>query len=337
MPAYGYAYTGRVLNYDTTRQGYYVESVALAPNSRWGPVPSCVPGLVKGDRVVMVSTGTSRDDMMIIAQVGADFPDIDSIPGLQAALDAKLDDTQLDAASGVAALDSSRKVAYVRLPTGTAANTVAAGDDTRMTDARTPTAHASTHATAGSDPVSAASIGAAADTAVVHLTGAETVAGVKTFSSSPVVPTATTSGQAANKGQVDAIAPGWTSYIPTWTMDNSDGTPTGAFKKIGSDLCVLRAAIVGGASVSLGVGDVTVSLPGSVPVASIGAMIAVGHGLLVNASGGTHDLRAVAFSGGNALVLKYVSSSGNTLTTPGIGGMTFVAGDSMVVDLMYPC
>jgi hypothetical protein len=45
--------------------------------------------------------------------------------------------------------------------------------------------------------------GKATDTAVVHNTGVETVAGVKTFSSSPVVPTPTTSTQAANKSYVD--------------------------------------------------------------------------------------------------------------------------------------
>jgi len=175
MPSYGYAYIGRVLNYDTGRQGYYVESVALAPNSRWGPVPSCVPGLVKGDRVVMVSTGTSRDNLLIIAKVGAAFPDIGSIPGLQAALDAKLDDSQLDQANGVAALDGSRKVAYTRLPIGTVASTVAAGDDARMTNARTPTAHASTHATGGTDPITAASIGAG-DAAVVATNNANIAA-----------------------------------------------------------------------------------------------------------------------------------------------------------------
>lgn len=46
----------------------------------------------------------------------------------------------------------------------------------------------------------------AADSDVVHNTGAETVAGVKTFSSSPVVPTPTTSTQAANKSYVDGVA-----------------------------------------------------------------------------------------------------------------------------------
>lgn len=44
----------------------------------------------------------------------------------------------------------------------------------------------------------------ALDNAMVKKTTDQTIAGVKTFSSSPVVPTATTSGQAVNKGQVEA-------------------------------------------------------------------------------------------------------------------------------------
>jgi hypothetical protein len=43
---------------------------------------------------------------------------------------------------------------------GTAAGTVAAGDDSRMTNARTPLAHASSHGSGGSDPVTPAAIGA---------------------------------------------------------------------------------------------------------------------------------------------------------------------------------
>jgi len=44
------------------------------------------------------------------------------------------------------------------------------------------------------------------DSAVVHNTGAETVAGVKTFSSSPIVPTPTSGTQVANKTYVDSLA-----------------------------------------------------------------------------------------------------------------------------------
>ncbi len=52
----------------------------------------------------------------------------------------------------------------------------------------------------------AALTGKADDSAVVHNTGVETVAGVKTFSSSPIVPTPTTATQAANKTYVDSLA-----------------------------------------------------------------------------------------------------------------------------------
>jgi hypothetical protein len=50
--------------------------------------------------------------------------------------------------------------------------------------------------------------GLAEDSAVVHNTGAETVAGVKTFSASPIVPTPTTGTQAVNKTYADGLVAG---------------------------------------------------------------------------------------------------------------------------------
>jgi hypothetical protein len=86
MPDYGFLHLGRITRQDTATGNWILESVALASSSAWGPVPTCVPGLSSGDRVVLGSKGVSRDDLIIIAKVDATFPDISDVPGLAAAL-----------------------------------------------------------------------------------------------------------------------------------------------------------------------------------------------------------------------------------------------------------
>ena len=61
--------------------------------------------------------------------------------------------TQKGSASGVASLDSATKIPIGQLPTGTTSSTVALGNDSRLADARTPTAHAASH-TIGADQIS---------------------------------------------------------------------------------------------------------------------------------------------------------------------------------------
>ena len=67
------------------------------------------------------------------------------------------------------------------LNVGTTAGTVAAGDDSRLTNARTPTAHASTHVTGGSDAIQSATSsqdGLATATQITKLDGIEAGADV---------------------------------------------------------------------------------------------------------------------------------------------------------------
>lgn len=55
-------------------------------------------------------------------------------------------------------------VAIGRIPTGTTSSTVPFGNDSRFSDARTPTVHHTTHSTGGTDAIAPADIGAAAST-----------------------------------------------------------------------------------------------------------------------------------------------------------------------------
>lgn len=109
-----------------------------------------------------------------------------------------------------------------RIPTGTTGSTVPFGNDSRFSDARTPTSHAASHATGGGDPVSPASIGASATghahAAADTTSGTFAIARIPTGTSSSTVaigndsrlsdartPTAHAATHAT--GQSDAIAP----------------------------------------------------------------------------------------------------------------------------------
>jgi hypothetical protein len=98
MGDYGYLHTARVVGLDVASGGWFVESVALARDRRWGPIPSCVLGLQPGDKVVLAATGTTRDNLLILGPLDPRYPDIGDIPGLTAALALKADQTALDAA-----------------------------------------------------------------------------------------------------------------------------------------------------------------------------------------------------------------------------------------------
>ncbi len=91
------------------------------------------------------------------------------------------------------------------------------------------------------------------DSAVVHKANAETIAGVKTFSSAPIVPTPTVSTETANKGYVDGVA-------SSGSTPDADATTKGKLQLAGD---------LSGTATSPTVAKVNgVTLPGTAPSAA---------------------------------------------------------------------
>lgn len=77
-------------------------------------------------------------------------------------------ESEKSAASGYASLDSGTKVPISELPTGSGATTVCIGNDARLSDARTPTAHATSHKSGGSDAIKLDELAAPTDISTLN-------------------------------------------------------------------------------------------------------------------------------------------------------------------------
>lgn len=135
-------------------------------------------------------------------------------------------------------------------------------------------------------PLSTADIAALAlkanDNAVVHLTGNESIAGIKTFSSSPLVPNATTAGQAAAYGQVTAGDAALQTQI-----DN------------------INTAIASGLEFK---GTIDASANPNYPAASVGDVY------IVNVAGKVGGASGVDVENGDMLICRVASAAGSQAT-----------------------
>lgn len=162
-------------------------------------------------------------DAHSVTSIGGGTGAVESVNGMTGAVTLVAEDVgavpadTIATPGGVASLDATGRVPAEQLPA-------------------TQAAVASVNGQTGAVVLDADDVGAPATGTVVLLTGAQTVAGVKTFSSIPVLPSSdpTSANQAARKSYVDAAAYAGTwspadHGLITWAFDPALAVSTGLF------------------------------------------------------------------------------------------------------------
>jgi len=125
------------------------------------------------------------------------------------ALALKQDLALLSQADGYASLDGSAKIPVIEIPTGTSPFTVAIGNDARLSDARVPTAHKTSHQDGGTDELSVTGLsGVLADPQppIIGAGAAQAVAGNDARLTDSRTPSSTLAHATSHKsGGTDAI------------------------------------------------------------------------------------------------------------------------------------
>lgn len=236
-------------------------------------------------------------------------------------------DNTADAAKAFAGAQiTSGTVNIARIPTGATGATVPFGNDARFTDARTPTAHAASHASGGGDPVTLAE---SQVTNLVTDLSLKAPLASPTFTGTVTVPTPVGATDAVNKAALDAAISGVASE-PECKYATTAALPTVVYSNGSSG--------VGATLIAVGLG--ALSLDGNTPAVNDSVLVknqvaqeqngiytvtTVGNaGVAFVLTRRTNFDQAAEIAGGDSVFVQAGTTNGNTTWVLSVSGAVVV-------------
>lgn len=327
------ANTAKVSNATHTGEVIGSTSLSVDKSAITGKTAKATP--VLGD-FILISDGEDSDNLKKV--------DVTNLPGGgssdHGALTGLGDDdhtqyqlrSEKNSANGYVGLDGSSKITGSQQTYGALANTACEGNDSRLSDARTPLAHATTHQSGGSDPIKLDDLATPDDNtdldATASLHGLMSKAdkskldGVDANANNYVHP--------SHSGDVISAGDGNTA-IASEVIVNSDVNPSAAIEYSKLDLTngIVNGDINAAAAIAYSKLNLTAGIvPGDLTASFIGELLAettptVGHEVMIETGGIKRRLELSHLLNTNALL----SGLGDTsISSPATGNILVYAG-----------